>query len=200
MTEQEMVEGIAARDERAFAVFVERYEPLIRQVLWAITQSVADVDEGLNDVLMRVWRRIETYSPATGGGLGAWLNTVARNVAIDILRKRGRTLDTPSPTETTEFLNMSVSVDAVREARVMWGRIPRSPLEEALREEEVEALMKAVSRLSRQETRYLEVTRLYLEGKTTAEVAEQMGLCESTAKVQFFRAKARLRTLMGART
>ena len=157
-----------------------------------ITGSLQDTEEGANDVMLRVWGKIGTYNVDSGGSMGAWVAAITRNIAIDIMRKQSRRRDALLTKEVGEYLQINALND-----RVVWGKVPRSPLDEALREEDVDALMRAVSRLSRQETRYSEVTRLYLEGLTTTEVAEQMGLCESTAKVQYFRAKAKLRTLMG---
>jgi RNA polymerase sigma-70 factor (ECF subfamily) len=48
-----------------------------------------DATELAQDVFVAAWRSQQSYDPARGG-LGGWLMAIARNKAIDHLRKQGR--------------------------------------------------------------------------------------------------------------
>src|SRR6202042_2359597 len=77
------------KDEAAWRVFFERYEPMIRR--WCIRQQLqwADVEDVTQQVLQKVFTKINTYTPNRGAFRG-WLKTVVDNVVKDFLRGRDR--------------------------------------------------------------------------------------------------------------
>jgi RNA polymerase sigma-70 factor (ECF subfamily) len=45
-------------------------------------------EDAVQEVFLRAWRACRSFDPTAGPSLGAWLATIARNVAVDVLRAR----------------------------------------------------------------------------------------------------------------
>jgi RNA polymerase sigma-70 factor (ECF subfamily) len=77
------------KDEAAWRVFCDRYQPMIRR--WCARQRLqdADVEDVTQKVLERLFTKINNYDPGRGGFRG-WLKTVVDNAVKDFLRGRGR--------------------------------------------------------------------------------------------------------------
>lgn len=89
----------ALRDERALG---ELYELVSRQlfgVLLRILKQRALAEEALQDVMVKVWQRADQYVAYRGRAM-AWLSSIARYRAIDLLRsQRAHTSIDDAPAE-----------------------------------------------------------------------------------------------------
>lgn len=83
MSDQEMLQGLLARDETALRQIYEIYGNYLRRIVGNILESPEDAEELLNDTLMLAW---EAIPPAQPDNLRAWLGKVIRNRAINLLR------------------------------------------------------------------------------------------------------------------
>lgn len=114
-------------DLESFSALVSRHGVWMLVLLRGILNSVSDADDAFQDTWIRVIKSADRYK---GGNIRAYLATVARSVAIDLLRKRGRDMrleslvnendevielpdSSPTPDERFESLAMS---DDVRRA------------------------------------------------------------------------------------
>ncbi|WP_339109138.1 sigma-70 family RNA polymerase sigma factor [Thioclava sp. GXIMD4216] len=92
----EEIEGLIARivlrDRAAFSALYDATSAKLFGVCLNILDNRAEAEDALQDVFLRIWRKADRYS-ATGHSPMTWLITLARNLAIDRLRKRqkGRT-------------------------------------------------------------------------------------------------------------
>lgn len=90
-TDGELLVRIAARDEAALRELHGRYA---RAVLGLALRRVGDrgrAEDATQETFAAVWRSAGTYDPSRGPG-ARWLFAVARNAAVDRLRR------TPEPT------------------------------------------------------------------------------------------------------
>ena len=79
------------RDERAWAEFVEIYEPLIHQLARRRGLQPADAADLAQEVFRAVARAIEHYDPDPRlGSFRAWLTRIARNLTVNLLVAQGR--------------------------------------------------------------------------------------------------------------
>lgn len=85
-TDTDLVGRLALGEQPALVELYRRYGrrlyPLIRRIV--VDESLAE--EVLQDVFVRLWTRPGQYRP-DGGQLLAWLMTVARNLALDAVRR-----------------------------------------------------------------------------------------------------------------
>lgn len=93
MTEeiQSLIISTAARSERDFKRLVGRTSPLLFGVLLRMLKDRVVAEEALQAVYLKVWTKAHTYRPGEAEAM-AWLVTIARYHAIDLLRARGRRL------------------------------------------------------------------------------------------------------------
>jgi RNA polymerase sigma factor (sigma-70 family) len=78
------------KDEAAWRVFYERYEPMIHRWCARFRLQAADVEDVSQKVLQRVFTRIGTYDPGRGERFRGWLKTVVENAVRDFLRTAAR--------------------------------------------------------------------------------------------------------------
>lgn len=74
-------------DSNALAEIYDRHAPLIHSVLTQKLGDPAESQDIVHDIFVKLHTKCALYNPALGKPI-AWLLTVARNAAIDKLRKR----------------------------------------------------------------------------------------------------------------
>jgi RNA polymerase sigma-70 factor (ECF subfamily) len=87
VSDEALVAGMAAGDERAATAFVRRYQ---RRVFGLALSMVGDpvlAEDVAQEALLRVWRHAAVFDPRRAP-VAAWVLTIARNLAIDAIRLR----------------------------------------------------------------------------------------------------------------
>ena len=90
-----LIAQIAKAHADALEVLYTRYNRLVFSVALAVVGDRNVAEEVTLDVFMRVWRGAKTYRPARAK-VRTWLMVIARNHAIDVLRRRRRRPDSIS--------------------------------------------------------------------------------------------------------
>lgn len=86
-----LMAGIAAGDQEALAQLYARGKGAVYGLALSILRSAPDAEDVTQDTFVRVWERIEQYSPH--GTPMAWILTITRNLARMRLRERAHTQD-----------------------------------------------------------------------------------------------------------
>ncbi len=89
MTEQHFTESISQicrKEKEGLRSIYEDYNPMIYSAVWEIVRNREDAEDVTSEFFIRLWNVADTYRP--GRGHRAWLLTIARNMALDYLRKR----------------------------------------------------------------------------------------------------------------
>src|SRR5215472_16168118 len=108
------------------AALYDRYSPIVYSVALRVLGDTGAAEDVLQDVFMQLWRRPTAFDSARGS-LGAWLAVIARNRAIDALRKRRPESDVE---EIVISLDCNLDDDAARKqlierVRAAMSAIPR---------------------------------------------------------------------------
>lgn len=82
-----LLAAIADGSEDALRAFYDRYSGLVFTVALRLMNDREAASEVVQDVFLRCWERAATFEPSRGKPR-AWLLTIARNRAIDVLRTR----------------------------------------------------------------------------------------------------------------
>lgn len=90
--DEELLSLIAQHREEALAEFYNRYNRLVFSLALVIVNDRATAEEITLDVFMRVWQKATTYR-ADQAKVSTWLTHIARNHAIDMLRRRAVRVD-----------------------------------------------------------------------------------------------------------
>lgn len=92
MTEEtltQLLRDTARQDRAAFRDVYRLTSAKLSGVLVRMLRDKSEVEDALQDVYIRVWKRAAQFDPARGTATG-WLVTIARNHALDRLRARNR--------------------------------------------------------------------------------------------------------------
>ena len=86
-TDALLLSAIRSGDEHAMAQLYERYSSVVYSVALRVLGDTGAAEDILQEVFMQLWRSPDAFDPSRGS-LPGWLAVIARNRAIDSLRKR----------------------------------------------------------------------------------------------------------------
>jgi len=87
MDDAALLEAVAEGNQDAMAAVFDRYSRIVFSIALRVLREPSLAEDVMQEVLLQVWRRPQSFV-AQRGNLAAWLSVVARNRAIDVLRKR----------------------------------------------------------------------------------------------------------------
>jgi RNA polymerase sigma-70 factor (ECF subfamily) len=82
-----LIARLRAGDENAMADLYDRYSGVVYGVALRVLRDTTAAEDLLQEVFLQLWRRPQSFH-ADRGRLAPWLAVIARNRAIDVLRKR----------------------------------------------------------------------------------------------------------------
>src|ERR671919_967824 len=198
MDERELLQGLRAGDEAAFAVLVERYSASLRRVATAIVGTRAVAEEVVQETWLAVLAGVDRFEGRSS--LKTWLYRILVNKA----KTRG-----VREARTVAFSALAVEGDerAVPEERFRgpdnqweghWASPPRSldtvPEHRLLAREARERIAEALETLP--DSQRVVVTLRDVAGWDAEEVCGTLGLSEGNQRVLLHRGRAKLRAAL----
>lgn len=171
ITEQEMINGCLKRKRRAQKILFEKYHASLMGICMRYAKNKSEAEDILLIGFTRIFQKIESYSAA--GSFEGWLRKIVINVAIDNFRKNKKNYYF----ENIEDVSLSSEyADFVPDSFAM------------------EDILKTVQSLP---NGYRVVFNLYaIEGYSHKEIAELIGVSESTSKTQYLKARKKLQSML----
>src|SRR5262245_31926971 len=111
-SDEALVAGLGTGDTDAALVFIRRFQHRVFGLAVSIVRDHHAAEEVAQDTFVRAWRYSASYDPRRGSA-AAWVLSIARNVALDHVRAKGRRHDQPAP-EPFELFNDLASDDDPR--------------------------------------------------------------------------------------
>src|SRR5262245_44640079 len=87
----QLLQRCAARDAAAFRTLYDKTSPIVFARLLRMLRRRSVAEEALQDVYVRIWQRAAQFEAHRGRAL-AWMVTIARYCAIDLMRRERLTL------------------------------------------------------------------------------------------------------------
>jgi RNA polymerase sigma-70 factor, ECF subfamily len=84
-----LVSRAASGDERALGELYDRYGGMAYSLACAVVGEHADAEEVVAEAFAQVWRSAAGFDPARGS-VAAWIATICRTRALDLVRSRKR--------------------------------------------------------------------------------------------------------------
>lgn len=167
-----LYERVRGKDKAALEELYDRYEKMLFSYLCKMTGDRDIAEEALQEVFVKIWRGTGTYNESKGKFV-AWLVTMSRNAAVDLIRKQKKPsvpLDEVAEVESTE-----TSVEETVEVK-----------------EKREQIHEAVRHLSDEQQKMVDL--FYFKGYTHETIAEKCGIPLGTVKSRIRLALKKLKT------
>ncbi len=180
-----------ARDLAAFEELVTRYKDGVYGLVLKMLDNSADAEDVAQQVFVRVWKSARRYKPKAR--FSTWLFTIARNLALNEVRRRKRhplnSLDAPADRESG---NSHGDDAGAHDHLADPGQA--SPGEQALHQEMQDAIETAIQDLPENQRTALTLWRF--EDMAYEDIAQVLGTSVSSVKSLLFRARTTLRTAL----
>lgn len=150
----------------------DRYSGIVYSVAARVLRDNAQAEDIMQEIFFQLWRNPDSFISGRGS-LGAWLAVVARNRAIDVLRRR-------KPTDSVDDVVLAIG-DGVPEAEtnVLVGRVRQ-----------------VMDQLPPEQRRTLEMA--YLDGLSHTEISDKTGDPLGTVKTRIRMALMTIRKALQA--
>jgi len=178
---REIARGLRRRDPDLLDELIGRYQYRLPRYLWTLTGSREAAEDLFQETWIRVLERGDQYNPRWR--FEAWLFSIARNLAIDLLRRR-------QPESLEALLHPSDEAGA----REWPDRQSTTPFERVVAGEQAERVQGVLRRLP-PEAREVLVLR-FQEEMDLGEIAEVVKAPLSTVKSRLYRGLETFRNLL----
>jgi len=162
------------RDRLAFGALFGHFAPRLKAYLLRLGCDSGCAEELIQEVMLTVWRRAETYDPALAS-VPTWIFTIARNKRIDLLRlERRPEIDLEDP--------------------ALVPSAPEAADDRIERTEDTRRLRAALNELPVEQAELLRLA--YYEDKAHSTISLERGLPLGTVKSRLRLAMERLRRIL----
>ena len=87
MQEDQLIQGLRARDKKTVDYLYEKYSRALLGVIFRIISDQDIAEEVFHDAFIKITRKIDSYEESKGR-LYTWMANICRNSAIDKLRSK----------------------------------------------------------------------------------------------------------------
>lgn len=171
---------VAAGDGAALGALYDRYGTSVFSLALRMLGDRQLAEEVVQETFLRVWRQAAAFQMARGT-LATWILGIARNLAIDELRRRGARPQ-PAPGDPQERLALLESDEA-------------DPAEQAYTHIRHDVVVGALESLPPAQREVLELA--YFNGLSQSEIAERLGDPLGTVKTRMRLGLQKLKSILG---
>jgi len=169
-----MLSAVALRDRAAFETLYRRTSPKLFAICLKVLRDRSEAEDTLQDVYVTAWNQAATFNPQLSSAM-TWLGTIARNRAIDRIRRR-----------RTQPLDEAATEEIVDEAP--------TPAALAQLSEERQRLEHCLQALP--DTQRHAIREAFFTGSSYAELAARMSVPLGTMKSWIRRSLMQLKTCL----
>lgn len=174
MNDDALVTECLRGDQDAFRLLVDRYRTRLYALACGILQDSDQAGDAVQEAFLKAYSSLAEYRGR--GGFAPWIRRILVNHCLSLLRQRHRYL-------SLEDLDRELPSHE------------RSPEEQTMDQNEADAIRRAMGRLPAHYRSAL-VLRV-VEGLSYREVAQLLGVPESTIETWIHRGRLRMRALLG---
>jgi RNA polymerase sigma-70 factor (ECF subfamily) len=182
-TEEELIAGLRRHDPDACTCMVKRFAPLVFAHARRMVGDADEAEEVLQMTFIKACEKMDTFEGRST--LGTWLYRIATNEALMKMRSQSR--------DSVPFADVADTIQAADMPRNLrdWAHLPATAALNAELRAQLEAAL-----LELPETLRVVFALRELQGLSTEETANMLGIGQSAVKVRLHRARLRLRELL----
>jgi RNA polymerase sigma-70 factor (ECF subfamily) len=178
--EQLVAVYLKSKDEQALETLVQRYLSQIYNFVFKYVHTVSDAEDVTQESFVKIWHNLDKFDPHKK--FKTWTFTIAKNTALDLLKRKGLVPLAAMPEEA--------------ETSLMQSLISHEPLPEAALEkiEDFQTISHAVKQLP---DKYQKILSLYYDKELNfREISELLKESLNTVKTWHRRAVIRLKKII----
>jgi RNA polymerase sigma-70 factor, ECF subfamily len=172
----ELIRLLRGGEQQALGILYDRYGGLVYTVAFRILNQADEAEDLAQDVFLTFWKQ-ERFDPSRAA-LSTYLGVMTRSRALNKLQSRS----------SRQRMNDRLQQNAVEFSAP-------TPLEQASSAEQQETVRQALTQLSDNQRKVLELN--YYKGLSQSEVAQQLGLPLGTVKTHARQGLIKLRQILG---
>ena len=174
-TIEALLEGVARRESQAFRLLYDRASPKLLGVALRILRRRESAEDVVQDVFVKLWNGQAVFNAELGSGF-AFLATITRNRALDVVRRRGEV--SGDEAEMEDVMDLMPSPEAVAADR-----------------SDLRALVICLDQLAEGPRRA--IVAAYIDGSSGEEIARRLSAPLGTIKSSIHRGLAAVRECLG---
>lgn len=182
--DEELVRRTQSGDALAFDELFRRFSPRVYGLVYNMTSHHEDTNDLVQDIFSKAYRSIKGFKGKSS--FYTWIHSIAVNMAINFLKKRGRRQQMSLDDLEGGLQNDKDLADLIEK---------RDPLREANLNDLKERLNEAMMKLSHDHRAV--VTMFDIQGMPHAEIAKILGVSEGTVRSRLFYAHRQLQAHLG---
>ena len=176
--EHRLLARLKARDESALSELYDEMAPWVLGLAYRILQDDDEAEEVVGDVFTQVWRHADRHD-ARRGPLVPWILSIARNRALDLVRRRRRWWRKAERWERARAIDGDENTPAAGAAE---ASVPGFPVHREVHQ--------ALAGLPEEQRRV--VALAYFEGLSHSEIAKRLDVPLGTVKTRMRIAQGKL--------
>ena len=180
-TEAIWVQQAREGDQAAFTLLVEAYQTPVYNLAYRMLGNMVEAEDAAQETFIRAYRRLDTYDPSRK--FSSWLLAIASHYCVDMLRRRR--VNYMSFDELPPMVELSM---------------PRNtqPEQVVVSQQQADTVQRLLDTLPA--SYRTPVILRYWYDMSYREIADAMGVTESTIKTRLHRARARLAQQVAVKT
>ncbi|MBT8101170.1 MAG: sigma-70 family RNA polymerase sigma factor [Gammaproteobacteria bacterium] len=182
-----LLRNTADGDTQAFRRLYDQTSPQLYAIALQMMRAESAADDVLQDAFVQVWHRASDYH-AERGTVMAWLTTIVRYRAIDMLRKQRNDLSLDQDTIDATAVQLDIAAKDADSSE------PGGPMESAMADEDADYLAECLSRLSGAQKQ--SVALAFFRGMTHQELSDCLAMPLGTIKSRLRRSLMRLKNCL----
>ncbi|HXI58898.1 MAG TPA: sigma-70 family RNA polymerase sigma factor [Polyangia bacterium] len=180
-----LVERARNKDFAAFEELVSRYEDKVFRLAFRFVRNESEAKEILQDTFLAIWRKLDTFKG--DAQFSSWVYRVAANAALMRLRTQRRHPEVSTEELPAGFLDQQ-QYGQILSPGENWARRPDDQLQSDELRNHIQSAVDALPEIYRTVFLVRDV-----EGLSTEETAELLGISIPTVKTRLHRARMALR-------
>lgn len=177
-----LVAAALAGDGGAFEALVERYAAPVYKFAYGYVRVGADAEDIAQEAFVRAWRNLKRYDASKS--FKTWLFTIAKNAALDAIKKR-------KPMLFSQIADEEDALDALLEGRQSAGELPDAAFDRSVTQADLSRLLHALPPAYR-----TVLSMRYYGSLKFREIAKELGEPIDTIKSRHRRGLALMRKLL----
>lgn len=119
----ELLSRVAERDRQAFTILYQATSLKLYGIVFRILKRRHLAEDILQDCYVKIWQRADDFDSSRGSAI-AWMVTIARNRALDEVRRRPQIISSESVAGFNDIVSLEENADSAiqrdEEGRKLW--------------------------------------------------------------------------------